>query len=695
MASNALQTVGSYPVQSTNYVTGTPGAVGTSRDLLNSGKNRQMLETEVWLTVEETTNLTGHTIQAVQKACKEGRLTVTMTTGRGGQQYRVRLDSLPETARLRYWLERLGAPIPQDEAAPSAQADPVLAPRAKAIALLRADLVRLYLRETEDREGGSLTARKDLFARRYNLGEWPDLYRELGKASRQTLERWKKTLRDANGDPMALAPAYRPAKGLQARKVTAQQAECILRYLLMGNGLKISEVIRQARKEWADLGLSQDIDDQTVRRWIDDWKRENRDTYEYMVKGRKAWNDRVAPYILRNKEQVELGDLLVADGHVLNFEILNPETGRPKRMTLLMVYDFRSNFPLGWEIMPVENVQSIASAYRRAILRLGFRPAAFYLDNGRAFRAKFFAGTADFNQSGVDGLFERLGAQVIHAWPYHGQSKTIERFFGTFAELERLQPSYVGTSIEHRPAHLRRGESLARTLRQNLTASTTPTIIEAHQLIADWCEEYVRRPQPTALHGLTPLQVAELSLDRVKAREGFETRRITEPELRLLMMEQEVRTLYRNGIKFNGEYYWHETFSTLEKGAGAVQLRVLYDWQDLSRLIVQTDDGQALIAERLTAQHPAARHLGTPDDVLALEQAINHRRALEAGVKQTVQQMAGALYPTSEAELPPPARTVEEKRPADVIDWKLIMPPEEEHHTPSLALFECERRNEV
>ena len=572
--------------------------------------------------------------------------------------------------------------------------------KAQQTALLRADLLRIYLRETEGRGGDNLTARKELFAGRYAGGEWPELLKELGKVSWKTLERWKKTWRDANGDPLALAPQYKREKGLKARKVTASQAESLLRYLLMSNRLKVSEVIRQARKEWD--GLGDDVDNMTLRRWIEDWVQENRDTYEYMVNGRKAWNDRVAPYIIRRKEAVEFGDLLVADGHVLNFDILNPETGRPKRMTLLMVYDFRSNVPLGWEIMPTENVQCISSAFRRAILRMGFKPKVFYLDNGRAFRARFFSGTQDFEQTGITGLFERLGADVIYAWPYHGQSKNVERFFGTFSELERLQASYTGTSIEARPAHLRRGEYLARSLRSTLSQSTAPTIIEAHQVIADWCAEYNERPQKEALRGLSPRQVAEQSLDRLTRSDGFDERRISEIELRLLMMEQSVRTLYRPGIKFNGEFYWHDAFAMMGKGKDAVSLRILYDWQDLNSVIVLNDDGSMLgVATRVTSTHPAARQLGTGADLLELESAINHRRALEAGVKTTVQNLAAALYPTSEEELPSTLHTVPERQspePAQTIDWKVLTPSDsdetKEQSRKNLALFACERRND-
>lgn len=59
-------------------------------------------------------------------------------------------------------------------------------------------------------------------------------------------------------------------------------------------------------------------------------------------------------------------------------------------MTLLLFFDGASNCPLGWEIMPSENTDCISSAFRRTCLLLGKFPRVVYLDNGRAFRAKFF-----------------------------------------------------------------------------------------------------------------------------------------------------------------------------------------------------------------------------------------------------------------------------------------------------------------
>jgi hypothetical protein len=58
--------------------------------------------------------------------------------------------------------------------------------------------------------------------------------------------------------------------------------------------------------------------------------------------------------------------------------------------------------------MPTENTQAIAAALRWAIIRLGKIPKTAYIDNGKAFGAKFFEGK-NLEMDGFNGLFDRLG----------------------------------------------------------------------------------------------------------------------------------------------------------------------------------------------------------------------------------------------------------------------------------------------
>ena len=56
----------------------------------------------------------------------------------------------------------------------------------------------------------------------------------------------------------------------------------------------------------------------------------------------KAYHDKVEPYIERDISKIEVGDVIVADGHVLNFQVINPFTGRPTRATLVGFLDWKS-----------------------------------------------------------------------------------------------------------------------------------------------------------------------------------------------------------------------------------------------------------------------------------------------------------------------------------------------------------------
>ena len=178
----------------------------------------------------------------------------------------------------------------------------------------------------------------------------------------------------------------------------------------------------------------------------------------------------------------------MADGHVLNFQVINPFNGKPTRATLVGFLDWKSSALVGYEIMMTENKQCIASALRNAILNLGMIPKVVYQDNGKGFKAKFFQ-HCDFEEEGFNGVYANLGIHSVFARPYNARAKVIERYFLEFQEeLEKGMPSYVGTSIEDKPAWMKRGEYLHRKFHERLTKGYVPTISEAVQYINGWLE---------------------------------------------------------------------------------------------------------------------------------------------------------------------------------------------------------------
>lgn len=639
---------------------------------------------DVWLTTREGGQLLNEPQRTVKHRCKVGIYTSKMVIGNGGEQYRILLSSLPESAQVRYWQEL--TMTKWQSLRPEARK---LSRKAEEVALKRADLVRIYLEDCDRPAvtGGSVVERKKMFVARFNLGEWPDLLEVIGETSYKTLERWRKALSDGHSDPFVLAPRYgttRKVTGESIRTVTADHGKILLGYALGPNRLKQSEAIRAARNDYAAAGMDCSISDKTLRRWLDDWRMANADLWTLLRHGEKSLNDTISPYIIRDREAVEVGDIVTADGHVLNFWIINPATGKPKRMMLVLVYDFRSNYPLGWEIMPTENTEAIASAYRRTILRLGFSPRVFYLDNGRAFRAQFFSGTKDFRQAGVDGLFERLGSKVVHAQPYHGQSKTVERFFGAFEELERSIASYTGTSIDNKPGHMHRGEKFLGRLQRDLYGGSAISLADAHTFIAAWFDEYVTRPSSGALNGQTPQEVLEESLERVRQQPDFESRQVSPSDLAYLMMTSKVTTLYANGIRFDGTYYYSEELYTLDKGQ-TNRLVMRYDMQDRDMILVYTDDGQFVCeARRADKIHPAAQHLGTASNVLALQSALARKKTLKASTMQTASAFARGLH----TQTTPPMEKVQKQKNKPLL--LTTAPPFDELAIPTIALFESD-----
>ncbi len=498
-------------------------------------------------------------------------------------------------------------------------------PAAQRLALAKGDFLRFYsqaARSAAVRQGR--TRAKQEFLAAYNTGLLhPEIFRQLGTVSFQTAERWYREWRET-GDPLALAPRW-PRR--QGQTVPAEAMKVLLAVALHPNRLCIAEVIRVARRLMAARGVPDGLSDRTYRRALEDWRCRNYDYWTFYRRGERALHDECLPYLQRDYDRLEVGDALVADGHRLNFEIINPWTGKPKRMVLILFYDFKSNYPCGWEIMPEENTQAIAAAFRRALLCLGKPPLAVYLDNGKAFGAKFFTG--NLAEAGLAGLFERLGCRVGHAWPYHAQSKTVERFFRSFGELERLLPSYTGTSIQNKPPRLKRGEKLHRRLHEKL-AGPAPTLAEAHRAIAAWFDDYARRPQRGHLEGRSPWEVFQ----EWRERQGHPA--MDPAALRYLMMSCEIRTINRNGIYFRGQNYYHPELYGRQH-----RVVVRYDEQDLSALLVYEPTGAYLCeATVVPGVHPLASVTGQEEDRQLLAAQIAQKQQLLRRTTATAREMA-------------------------------------------------------
>ena len=490
--------------------------------------------------------------------------------------------------------------------------------KAKQNALAKLDLIRKW-QEFRRKAVNKLQADYD-FVKLHNSSN-SYLFSVLGKISRGSLHRWKASL-DGTEDYTRLIPNYKYVSVNEYRTcLTDEEIKIFMGLLLHPNRICIGKAIALTKYKLKEQGQSFIPADITFRRYAKWFKDNNYDKWVLARDGEKALSDKVEPYIKRDASLLDVGDILVADGHKLAFQVINPFTGKPCRATLVGFLDWKSTALVGYEIMLEENTQCIASALRNAIINLDMIPKIVYQDNGRAFRAKYFTDEKGFGELGFYGLYAKLGIETVFARPYNARSKVIERFFKEFQEgFEKLMPSYVGSSIINKPAYLKRNEKF----HSNLHNDYIPTIEETIKMIDMWLKFKNSQPCTNAPN----MTIAEVLENRKKQN-------IDKSLLDDLMLATEVKTIQRNGVRFlNCDYFDERLYGLRGK------VLVKYNLFDLTSVKVFTPKGEYLCtAERVTETHPMAKILGTVEDLEDYKQKIQKQQKLKRKTINSVKKL--------------------------------------------------------
>ena len=489
--------------------------------------------------------------------------------------------------------------------------------KSKKIALARLDLLNQW-KEFRRKSENKLQADYD-FVNLHNTSN-SHLFEILGKISRGSLHRWK-TILNGTEDYTKLIPQYKYAKVDEYRTIlTDEEIKIFMGLLLHPNRMCIGKAIALTKYKLQRQGQSFIPTDATFRRYANWYKNNNYDKWILARDGEKALSDKVEPYIKRDASLLEVGDILVADGHKLAFNVINPFKGKASRATLVGILDWKSTALVGYEIMFEENTQCIASALRNSIINLDMIPKIVYQDNGRAFRAKYFTDDKGFTELGFRGLYSKLGIETVFARPYNARAKVIERFFKEFQEgFEKLLPSYVGSSIQNKPAYMMRNEKLHK----NWHNEYIPTIEETIKMIDMWLNFQNSQPCPN-------------EPDKTIA-EVLESRKQQNVDINLLddlMLATEVKTIQRNGIRFLNCDYFDERLYGFKN-----RVLIKYNLFDLTSIKVYTTKGEYLCtAERVTETHPMAKLLGTVKDYEDYKQKIVKQRQLRKKTINSVKQ---------------------------------------------------------
>ena len=549
-----------------------------------------------------------------------------------------------------------------------ASPEPVLPPAALTKAALKADLVKAYLEAKEwgRRHGKPLAQCREAFVLGYNGGQLcPTIRAQLGATSWKTLERWAVELRRADYDCAAIAPKY----GLHRQgltKVTPVEEERLLALLLSQSQFKIGTAITLVKMDLERQGIPSPSSPSTLRNWVEGFKREHADVWTLAREGEKALTDHIAPFLRRDASLLEVGDVLIADGHRLNFRVKHPIHGRPCRATLVAFEDWASRDIAGFSVMLEEDLCAVHLALYRSILRLRKRPKMVMPDNGKAFKNKVFVETkVDLTTSGMAGLYGRLGIMCHFPKAYHARSKPIESFFKTAGlSFEKAASSYCGNSIAAKPARMKRNEKFM----QEIEPEALLTMEEATGLFESWLNTFYRVKPHSGLGGKCPGEV--FMAGRGQGEE------LDHAQIRYLMMHEEVAHLHNNGIKRFGGEYWDEALYGLRD-----KVFIRYDWHDLRQVFVYRMDGTYLcMAKRQGAVHPMFKLIGGKDaeGYSEFKAATSEHERLKAGTKRTVRKLSRAGLIAEARDILPVAELAETGSPKLADSLERI----EAEHTP-------------
>lgn len=547
---------------------------------------------EKYITIKELADLKGVSTRAIRLS--KDKYNTREITVKGGKSFEILFSSIEPDLQEKYLKNII--PVENKKLLP-APVEFQKPEKAKVIALARYEFLKNWQEQRKVQK--SKTKFDADFISTYNSGFlYPDIYSKIGKVSIGTLERWKRILSNSTNYEL-LIPKFHYTE-FSRTNLTDYEKQIFLKLLLHPNKFSIGKAISLTQYVLKTQNAQYIPSAGTFRRFANTYRNNNFDTWTLMRDGEKALKEQVIPHIIRDTSKIEVGEILVADGKRLNFQVINPFTGKPVRATIVGFLDWKSTALVGYEIMLEENTQCIASALRNAILNLGKIPRFVYLDNGKAFKNNYFR-----------GIYENLGITPIYANPYNPRSKVIERFWKEMQEsFEKMLPSYIGTSIENKPARLQRNEKFHSELHQNIV----PTIPQTIQMIDSWLKYKNSLP---------------CSNDKTKTvfemLATVEKQEINEQLLDDLMLATEVKTISSQGIRFLNSFYFNDALYGLRQ-----KVVIKYSLFDLNSIKVYTTSGKFLCkAQKITPTHPLAYYTGDIKDIEDYKQKIVKQKQLK------------------------------------------------------------------
>jgi len=555
-----------------------------------------------WLSVADAARAMGKSASNIRARCQAGSLPSRMCRGVRGAEWFVDPAAVPA---LRLAAGAVDTPV----IATDPLAGLTTAQREKVYRQYK--LVRDF--EADLAAGTAMTA--DAFA-----DLWCQAQRALGeKVSRSTLYRWRQKI--AAGGIAALADRR---GGCNTSDFSPEAQSFILGQYLSENRPSLSLCIERAEAVAASRGWSLPTR-ATIRRHI---KRYADPKLITCGRDGRKFRDRCLPDIRRDWDKVKAMDLWVADHRQLDVmvpvrELVDERVGARKtgrkierwswrRPYLTMFMDMATWMPVAWDLrFEAPDANQVMSVFCQGVSLWG-KPGHLYLDNGKDFRAKRFAGgrhravpvaakdpqiSGQYDVTGVSScpgcrppatgycrldeaaitpMLEMLGIGVTWAIPYNAKAKTIEPFFRILSErFDKTFDTYVGSKSDRRPERIKAMTGKAADFFDK--GLTLASVLES---LTRWIQDdYGQRTCPVDCRRHFSTQEAFLK-DRSAE---FVCQKPPAEDLALLLMPSKRVVVGKNGIycRQHDRLYWSDALLDRAAASGRDTARhVVYRYRD-------------------------------------------------------------------------------------------------------------------
>lgn len=636
----------------------------------NTKKPAPLADTAVWLTVAEAAKLLSASERTVQRNCASGHFTTKKINANGGQQYRILLASLPPEIQQAYFEANVGRSLPpQDGQAATRTVDTNILEPARKTAAEDGTIGRLKVEPVPvidhaqrsalwdefqrasaghqakaERDFNVLCAYADLKRAGASKGDIIEqLRRQFGKGVSKT-NLWALQQRVRGQDRSVWLPMLMPRwKGRTKRAAFSEEAWAWIKdqWGILSKPTLASvyrRAIQLARaKDWQIPSID------AVQARIDalpEWER-------VLLREGKEALAKLYPAQQRDYTPLSLHQIWCSDGRKADV-FCRWENGEISRPIVVAWMDLRSRVCLGWEVGRSESSYLIRLAFKRAAENSHALPEEALVDNGRGFASKLLTGGIPnryrfkVSEKDVLGVLPRMGVEVRWALPGHGQSKPIESWWRTLAEMDKrseFQGAYCGNRPYAKP--------------EDFDPKKAVPIELYRRILAEEISAYHARPhRGSGMGRSSPREMYEALLPGVAPKQP------TKAQLAMCLLAAESIKLDKRdrSVKVLGNRYWSETLTALPCDR---TYTVLFNPEDAKEPIVVCD------GTRVLCEAPLVQAVGFSNKAAAKDHAHESGKFRKARV-----QMVQASQGMARAERWWPGSNVDEEN-SEILD-----PPE-------------------